>query len=146
MEILSSKEESKLFKVTEQKESLNKSLKNSLKEELKITIDEYLDKQNVENVEAIKQTFLEMFFSKFLRVLSMIYIQKEEKFFQLTRKKQIGQEDKNLFQHLLASYTYFKRNPENYDKVMISQFIRTLLDYRPIREEMVFFMDYQLGN
>lgn len=145
-EILSAREESKFFTVTDKKESLNKSLKNTLREELKHTIDEYMDQQRVENLEATKQTFLEMFFSKFLRILSMIYIQKEEKFFQLIRKKQITSDDKNTFRNLLASYTFFKRNPDNYDQEMISSFIKSLLGYKPIQEEMVFFMDYQLGN
>ena len=134
--------------INNNKTSLNKQLKECLKIELKNFINNYIIKKNIQekNIEAMKQTFYELFYSKLLKVLAMIYLFKKDKFFQLVRLDIKNEESIKLYKELEATYKYYNENRKEITNEIIRSFILMLIEFKNIKEEMEFFMDYHFGN
>ena len=128
-----------------QKKSENsESSENRQKQKKRETAENRQKQKNTEK--ALKQTFYELFYSKLLKILAMIYLQKKDKFFQLVRIDQKNAKNSDFYKELEATYKYYNENRKEITLEVVRSFVLMIIEFESIREEMEFFMDYHFGE
>lgn len=135
-------------KIHNEDKPIYKSLKVILKTQVGIFIDKYVSRNKVQHpdLKAMVRTFNELFFSKMLRILSIICISHRDKFFELVRatdeKKEVAMA---FWDELSREYVYYKTHGVmNTD--LHRDFIKKLLTHPLISNELNFFLAYQFNN
>lgn len=132
----------------EEADDLNQIMREAFKRHILTYINEFCKKHEIisSDVEVLKQTCFEMFYAKALKILSMIFTDNKDKFFELTRTEP-NKDDSALafWKDISAMYYEYRANEDILDLGDIDAFINRLLGYHHIKKEIDFLLAYQFN-
>lgn len=135
-------------KYDSESQELNSIIKESLKHLLQIFIDEFCETFGVQdpNLEVVKQSCFEMFYSKILKIMSMLFVDNKNKFFELLRVDPLTNKRAFLFwQNMTEIYDSFRVNSDKLTENEINEFVKDFIDFNHIRDKLVFLLRYQFN-
>lgn len=129
-------------------DSLQQALRLALRSHIEIYISEFCGRHDIKDndLEVLQQTCQEMFYAKALKILTMVFENNKQKFFELIRADISGDNQAFLFWRDLWDLYYdyrVKEDPVNFHDVDI--FINRLLHFQYIKRELDFLLTFQFN-
>lgn len=150
-------EENKKVKINlyEKKQSMNisqqinqkrKNFKIKLQECLKLEIQKFIDfeiseTKNIQNKDIIpiKKTFFKLFYSKISKLIGVIILGDDHKFYKLLRKE-YDYTTSEHFNNLYNTFLFYNRNIDKLNPSIIISFVKSVLNINSIKGQMFFLV------
>ncbi len=123
---------------------LHHRLKDILKDTVRSFIFEYVRQNEVqmEHITAIVETYFDLFYSKVLKVMSMIILSQKRKYFDLVRRVRIDKDSFLFWDQICQSYKSLARKKAPLKKALV-KFVENIVYFDLIADEMIFLLNYQ---
>ena len=131
---------------SQQEQEKRKKFRIKITECLKKEINKFIDNEISEarnnfykNIEPIKKTFFRLFYSKLSKIISVIILGDDYKFFKLLRKE-YDKKISDKFNTFYNSFLFYNRNINKVNEIIIYSFIKSILNINCIKGQMIFLI------